>query len=315
LIRKQLEARAAVIRAVRSYFEHEGLLEVETPARVSNPGQELHLDAFAAGLDGRGRARYLITSPEHHMKRLVAAGYGQIFQICRSFRQDESGPHHQPEFTMLEWYRAGAPLEMLADDCEAIMVAASEAVGRPKPGPARRTTVSALFETHAGIRLCGDESVEELAEKARAAGIDPRGAQRFEELFFQIYLDYIEPSLAAQGPTFVFDWPRDLAALARLHPTRPTYAERFELYAEGLELVNAFGELTDPSEQRRRFEAERAERDTLGKTVYPIDEALIEALGRMPPTSGAAMGVDRLVMWAVGAGEISQVVAFSDEEV
>lgn len=308
--RPALEGRAAVFKAVRNYFDEQGFLEVETPVRVTNPGQEFHLDAFYA--EG---GRYLITSPEHHMKRLVGAGYDRVFQLCRCFRTEEQGPHHQPEFTMAEWYRARAPLEQIADDCEALLQVAALAVGNEAPVRAARTTVAELMRLHAGVNLAGDETAAELGQKLRTAGHDPRGAKTWDDLFFQVFLDHVEPSLKLGPPTFVFDWPAPLAALARKKPGATSWAERFELYAQGLELANAFGELTDPVEQRARFEAEARLRGQRDKVVYPVDEKLLAALSTMPPTSGVAMGMDRLVMWALGSDDIRDVVAFPDDEV
>lgn len=305
-----LEARAAIFAAVRRHFAEAGFLEVETPARVRNPGQELHLDAFYAE-----SGRYLITSPEHHMKRLLGAGYERIYQICRCFRVEEQGPHHQPEFTMAEWYRAGAPLDAIADDCEALMRAAATAVGRAPPPPAERTTVAALVRQHAGVTLDGNESADALLAKVKAAGHDPRGATTWDDVFFQIFLDHVEPRLPRDRAVFVFDWPTPLAALARRKPSDSRWAERFELYAAGLELANAFGELTDPEEQRRRFEAEARERGRRGKVAYPVDEPLLAALASMPATSGVALGLDRLVMWALQTDRIGDVIAFADAEV
>ena len=304
-----LQARAAIIAAVRRYFAQQGFLEVETPARVRNPGQELHLDAFYVQA-----GHYLITSPEHHMKRLVGAGYSQVFQICRCFRMEELGPHHQLEFTMAEWYRAHASLDQIADDCEALLNLAAAAAQRPAPLPALRTTVAEVVQRHAGVQLDGDETAEALAAKVRVAGHDLRGARTWDEIFFQIFLDHVEPRLAADRPTFLFDWPTPLAALARTKPQAPQWAERFELYAGGLELANAFGELTDVKEQRARFIAEGQERARRDKTLYPLDEKLLAALPSMPPTAGVALGIDRLVMWALGATDIRDVVAFAGDD-
>jgi elongation factor P--(R)-beta-lysine ligase len=307
-----------VRRAVRRYFDAEGFLEVETPLRVPAPGQEVHLEAFPAGDD-----RYLVTSPEYHMKRLVGAGYERVVQLGRAFRQGECGPHHEPEFTMLEWYRAGAPLERIAEDCARLLEAAARAVGSwpevvvppGRGGPARlgvatpeRTTVRELLRAHAGFELEGDESAEALAAKAGVQG----GA--WDDVFFQLFLDRVEPHLGRQAPTFVFDWPAPLGALARRRPDDPRLVERFELYAGGLELANAFGELTDPVEQRARFVAEQAVRRARGRTVYPIDEKLLAALATMPPTAGVALGFDRLVMLVTGATELREVIAFADDE-
>jgi lysyl-tRNA synthetase class 2 len=323
-----LAARARIRGAVRAWFEAQGFLEVDTPARVRSPGQELHLDAVSSG------ERWLITSPEYHMKRLVGAGYDKVFQLCRCFRAGERGPHHEPEFTMLEWYRAGASLEEVAEDCESLLRVAARAAGTfpvVAVPPARRrasdestlrldggferTTVAQLLRAHAGLELSGDEPPSTLAAKLRAAGHDPGRATAWDDLFFQIFLDRVEPHLGRGAPTFVFDWPLPLGALARRKPADPSLVERFELYAAGLELVNAFGELTDPDEQRARFLAESEERRRRGKPAYELDERLLAALGRMPPTAGAAMGFDRLVMLVLGTPEIRDVLAFADDEV
>ena len=307
-----LRARAAIRRAVRDLFDREGFVEVETPARVRAPGQEVHLDAVAS------EGRWLVTSPEYHMKRLVADGLPRIYQIGKAWRADERGPHHATEFTMLEWYAAGEPLESLAAQCERIVDAAAAAVGRRRPeiaAPFVRTTVRELWRRHAGIDLQGDESADTLRRKALGAGVAVGSATAWDDVFFQVWLDRVEPALASGPPTFVFDWPAPLAALARRKPDAPAWAERFELYAGGLELANAFGELTDPVEQRARFEEESAVRAARGKVVYPIDERLLDAIGRMPPTSGIALGFDRLVMLVLGIGDIREVVAFAEDNV
>ncbi len=326
-----LVLRAAVLRAVRAYFDGQDFLEVETPARVRSPGQEIHLDAICAGRDGQA-ARFLITSPEYHMKRLVASGLPRIVQFCRCFRAEEAGPNHQPEFTMIEWYRAGGTMDDLMRDCEAIVEVAARAVGswpNPNVPPARRgahgadvvrvdapferTTVRALLQRHAGILLGGDESETEMRALVERAGCHVAADAAWDDCFYQVFLDRIEPHLGTSRPVFVEDWPLPLAALARRK--QPLTAERFELYAAGLELANAFGELTDPVEQRRRFEAESEIRAARGKPVYPLDERLLAALGRMPPTCGIAMGFDRLLMLVEGASSIREVLAFADDEV
>jgi lysyl-tRNA synthetase class 2 len=311
---QKLETRARILRAVRGWFEAERFLEVDTPARVRSPGQEVHLDAEASG------DRWLITSPEYHMKRLVARGCERIYQVCKAWRAGEAGPHHQPEFTIVEWYRAREPLSRIADDCEALLRVAAAAAGadagaRGLAAPFERTTVRELLRRHAGIDLDGDESAEALRDKGAAAGVYLGQARAWDDVFFQIFLERVEPALARGRPTFVFDWPAPLGALARRHPTDPRLVERFELYAGGLELANAFGELTDAAEQRARFTAEVAARAARGKAVYPIDERLLAALPHMPPTAGVALGFGRLVMWALGAADIRDVVAFPAEEV
>jgi lysyl-tRNA synthetase class 2 len=304
-----LEGRARIRRAVRDWFDGQGFVEVETPARVRSPGQEIHLDAIEAG-----DAHWLITSPEYHLKKLVAAGMPRVYELGRCWRGNESGPHHATEFTMLEWYRAQAPLEALADDCEALVRLAFRAAGRDLPGeleaPFTRTTVRDLFADFAGIELAGDEDPATLRAKAESAGVSTGSATAWDDIFFQVFLDRVEPALAAEGATFVFDWPAPLGALARSHPRDPRLVERFELYVNGLELANAFGELTDPVEQRRRFQEEARIRAERGRAVYPIDEALLAALPRMPPTAGIALGFDRLAMLALGAARIDEVLAF-----
>jgi lysyl-tRNA synthetase class 2 len=326
--RPALVARAAALGAVRRYFEAQGFLEVETPTRVHSPGQELHLDAIAAE-----HGRYLITSPEYHMKRLVGAGFERIVQICRCFRAEEDGPHHQPEFTMIEWYRAGGSMDDLMRDCEALVETAARAVSAAswRPGsaqldatdghggldltaPFERVSVRELLRRHAGIELRGDETSQEMHTLARSAGCRVGPEAAWDDVFFQIFLDRVEPHLGQRHPTFVYDWPLPLAALARQKPGDALTAERFELYAGGLELANAFGELTDPVEQRSRFEAELAMRAQLGKAVYPLDEQLLAALGHMPPTCGIAMGFDRLLMLVMGATRIRDVLAFAYDE-
>jgi lysyl-tRNA synthetase class 2 len=321
------------MRAVRATFEAEDFLEVETPARVCSPGQEIHLDAIPAGRDLQ-RDRYLITSPEYHMKRLVASGLPRIVQFCRCFRAEEAGPFHQSEFTMIEWYRAGGSMDDLMRDCEAIVEAAARAAGvwpcakvpasrrgshggesMVLEGSFERTTIRQLLHRHAGIVLRGDESEAEMRLLAERAGCRVAPGAAWDDCFYQIFLDRVETHLGTTRPVFVQDWPLPLAALARRKSDDPLTAERFELYAAGLELANAFGELTDTVEQRKRFEEESAIRAARGKAVYPLDERLLAALDRMPPTCGIALGFDRLLMLVTGAASIRDVVAFADDEV
>jgi elongation factor P--(R)-beta-lysine ligase len=310
---KMLRVRARIVNAIRAYFDGRDFLEVETPIRVANPGQELHLDAFAAGQGHDGGDRYLITSPEHHMKRMLGAGHTRVFQVTRCFRKEEKGPHHQPEFTMLEWYRAGDTLDAVAADAQALLLVAAAAAGRSPPQDSLHTTVRQLFAQHVGVELVGDEPESQLRSRLETAGHATVPGDGWDDLFFRAFLDRVEPAMDPERPTFVFDWPLPLAALARRKPGNPAVAERFELYAAGLELCNAFGELLDGEEQRRRFTEELQERRRRQKVVYPIDDALIEALPKITaPAAGAALGVDRLVMWATGARDIREVVAFPE---
>jgi lysyl-tRNA synthetase class 2 len=321
-----LLARAAALGAVRGYFAQHGFVEVETPARVFSPGQELHLDAIPAA-DGR----FLITSPEYHMKRLLAGGLPRIVQICRCFRAGEEGPFHQPEFTMIEWYRAGGSLAELMGDCEALVEAVARAAGRwpdvevpagraadrarlSLAAPFARASVRGLLRQHAGIELVGDESESEIRAQAARAGCRVAPGAAWDDVFYQVFLDRVESHLGVAAPVFVLDWPRPLAALARSKPDDPLTVERFELYAGGLELANAFGELTDPVEQRRRFVEEADLRRRRGKAVYPIDERLLAALPGLPPTCGIALGFDRLMMLVLGASSIREVLAFAHDE-
>jgi lysyl-tRNA synthetase class 2 len=323
-----LAARAAIMRAVRGYFEAQGFLEVETPARVMSPGQEVHLEAISAG-----NGRHLITSPEYHMKRLVAGGLPRIVQFCRCFRDEEDGPFHQPEFTMVEWYRAGGTMDDLMRDCEAIVEVAARVAGTwpmvqvpanrrsqysvgplALAGDFERTTVRTLLRQHAEIALRGDESEFEMRALAQRAGCKVASDAAWDDVFYQVFLDRIEPHLGSERPTFVSDWPTPLGALARRKLDDSHTVERFELYAGGLELANAFGELTDPIEQRARFVAEAEIRRKRGREVYPIDEKLLDALATMPATCGIALGFDRLVMLVLGASSIREVIAFAHDE-
>ena len=321
-----------MLQAVRGFFEGQGFLEVETPARVFSPGQEVHLEAIATA-----GGRFLITSPEYHMKRLVAAAGKRIFQIARVFRAGGDRPSPparvhdgrvvstranlcppSPGIARRSFARrpgrSGAfPSCRAGEQSECNASASAETIRVDQPF--ERTTVRDLFTRHAGIDLRGDESAEALAAKATAAGVALGAATAWDDLFFQVFLDRIEPSLGRGRPTFVFDWPAPLAALARRKPDDPRLAERFELYAGGLELANAFDELTDPVEQRARFEQELSVRKQRGRQLYPIDEKLLDALSHMPPTSGVALGFDRLVMLVLGAPDIGQVIAFPDDEV
>jgi elongation factor P--(R)-beta-lysine ligase len=317
-----LHARAAALAAVRRFFAGRGFTEVETPLLVKHPGLELHLDAIAAGSDG-----WLITSPEYQMKRLLAAGMERIVQVCRCFRANEHGAQHATEFTMIEWYRAWAGLDAILADTEQLVAAVVEAVrGKPVVSVGGRTievappwpriTVRDAMARWAGIVVGGDEPAGALADQLRAAGIDAGGATAWDDLFFAAFLARVEPALAAMDkPVFLVDWPAPLAALARKRADDPRVVERFEAYIGGVELANAFGELTDPVEQRARFESDRARRTALGRRAHAVDEKLLAALAEgLPPCAGIALGFDRLVMLATGATHIRDVSAFAGDE-
>ena len=315
-----LELREKVIDAVRAFFKREGFTEVETPVLVPSPGLEPHLDAFEVPAPGRA-ARYLPTSPEYAMKKLLAAGSGNIFQVCKAFRDEPPTEHHLPEFTMLEWYRVDAGYEAAMDDCERMCASVAERVcggtavnwrGSPLDlaPPYERITVREAFRRHAGIELTFGESLETMLELARTeAGIDVRDDDTWDDVFFRVFLQCVEPRLAAGKPTILSDYPAQMAALSRIKPGDPLACERFELYAGGLELANAFGELTDAAEQRRRLEADNAERRRLGKRELPVDEEFLAALERgLPECAGVALGIDRFIMLLADAPDIRDVV-------
>lgn len=327
--RPHLVARAAILKSLRAIFEARGFIEVETPALQVSPGIEPHLMAFATDLepadDGPARRLYLHTSPEFAMKKLLVAGEPRIFQFARVFRNKERSDTHHPEFTMAEWYRAGGSLDDLMDDCEALLRAAAKAGGRetllahglsvPLDEPFERLSVAEAFLMHAGVDLMATiddplaPSAPLLREQAGDIGISTSDSDSWEDIFFKISLDRIEPNLGVAKPTFLTDWPISMAALSRPNPEDPQVAERFELYVNGVELANAFGELTDAAEQRRRFEADCAAKERLYGFRYPVDEDFLKALEwGLPSSAGIALGIDRLVMLATGAARIDDVL-------
>jgi elongation factor P--(R)-beta-lysine ligase len=326
--RPRLAARARMLASVRCFFAERDFLEVETPALQRSPGLEPHLVAFATELLAPGAEpvrRHLHTSPEFAMKKLLVAGLPRIFQLAHVFRNGERGSTHHPEFAMLEWYRAGADYTDLMADCEALLRAALAAAGarefrrrgrRADPaGPFERLSVAAAFERHCGIDLLAtapdplDPDVSRLAAAARRSGVEPHPGDTWEDLFFRLFLERIEPHLGDGVPTILFDYPVSMAALSRPKPGDPRLAERFELYVCGLELANAFGELTDAAAQRARFAADREKRRALYGEAYPVDEDFLAALEHgMPESAGIALGFDRLVMLATGADDIEEVL-------
>jgi len=328
--REMARARARLQEVVRRFLHARGFEEVETPCLVAAPGMEPHVDAFESRFvpegDGLPRSLWLHTSPEYAMKRLLGEGFPRIFQLARVFRNGEVSATHNPEFTMLELYRAGTDYAGIMADLEELVAhSARELTGaaRVRAGgrdldftpPFRRVTVADAFGGF-GIDLaaCGGDAAE-LRRRLIQRGLDGGAAtDRYDDLFFRVFLDHVEPELARRGPTYVVDWPAPMAALARLKAADPRWAERFELYAGGLELANGFSELTDPVEQRGRLERERALRESLGRPAYPIDERFLAALPRMPPCGGVALGLDRLLMLLTGAAAIEEVLLFPARE-
>lgn len=319
-LRKNLETRAAVLKAIRGFFDARGYLEAETPILVAKPGMEPHLEPFEAELrDPRGRAYrgFLVTSPEYALKKLLAAGFPKVYQLGKCFRNgEEFGGRHNPEFTMLEWYRAGTDYRGIMDETEALVRdVARRAAGPDAPlasgVPWERLTVREAMRRHAGVDLdAALEDVSLLTGKAAALGHALPTDAPWDDAFFSVFLNAVEPQLGKDRPVFLHDYPASMAALSKVSQVDARYAERFELYVDGLEMANAYTELTDPAEQRRRLEEERALRRRLGRSDYGLDEELLSALGDMPEAGGISIGVDRLVMVLTGEKDIRDVLAF-----
>ncbi|TCO70976.1 EF-P lysine aminoacylase EpmA [Rhodovulum euryhalinum] len=325
--RPVLLARNRIQAAIRGWLAAGGFAEVDPPALAVSPGNEAHLHAFETrtiGNDGVARRMYLHTSPEFAMKKLLAAGETRIAAFAHVWRNRERGPRHSPEFTMLEWYRANEDYAVLMDDVAAMLRLACEAAGSPvlrHAGaecdpfqPVERLSVAGAFAAHAGIDLLatlhpdGGTDRGGLAAQATAAGIRIAPDDTWSDIFSRVLVERVEPHLGVGRVTILDRYPAAEAALARACPDDPREAERFEVYACGVELANGFGELTDPDEQRRRFEAEMDEKQRVHGERYPLDEDFLAALAFMPPASGIALGFDRLVMLATAAPRIDDVL-------
>ena len=324
--RPLLLARNRIKTAFRTWFVMQEFIEVEAGQLQRSPGNETHLHGLKVDVlrpNGEKQPLFLHTSPEFACKKLIAAGETAIFDFARVFRDRERGPLHAPEFTMLEWYRVNAPLTQLMDDCAALLALAAETCGcthlrfRDKAAdaflPPERLSVADAFQTYAGIDLLattpdGVPDTKALAEAVRKAGIRSADDDSWSDLFSRVLVEKIEPRLGIGRATFLYDYPTHEAALARRKPDQPLLAERFELYACGVELANGFGELTDPVEQRARFQDDMTLKQHIYGESYPIDEDFLDAISLMPPTSGIALGFDRLVMLALGAPRIDDVL-------
>ncbi len=325
-----LLGRERGVREIRKYFQELGFLEVNTPALQVSPGLEPHLQAFATELVhpiGKQRlSLYLHTSPEFAMKKLLAAGLTKIFQIAQTYRNGERSHTHHPEFSLLEWYRTGATYTDLMQDCEGLIRAVAQGIQGAAPvlrwqgqeakvdQPFERLTVVEAFARYANVDLlaCLDgefPSVGPIRQACEKIGISTAADDRFDDIFFRIFLEKIEPQLGVGRPTFLVDYPVSMAALSRPKADDPRFAERFELYICGLELANAFGELTDPRVQRERFTRDMELKEKLYGYRYPIDEDFLAALEEgLPACAGIALGVDRLMMLSVGAKSINDVL-------
>jgi lysyl-tRNA synthetase class 2 len=302
---KRVRERAAIVATIRRFFDARDFLEVQTPVLVPSPGLDLHLRAFEVEGGDRGARRWLSTSPEYQMKRLLAQGWARIYQLAPCFRREEHGPQHNTEFTMLEWYRAGADMAQVMDDTEQLVAAVTGGAITiddrriDLQPPLARVSVCEAFERFGGW------SPQETLE----------AASNDEERYFRLLVDKVEPGLRQLGSgVFLVDYPVSQASLARAKPGNPALAERFELYAAGVELCNGFGELVDPVEQRARFERQQAERREQGLPVYPIDERFMKDLDGLPPSAGNALGVDRLVALACGTTDVAVAMSFTADE-
>jgi lysyl-tRNA synthetase class 2 len=296
--KKALQQRAWILQGIRQFFVDKGYLEVETPHRIPTPAPESHIDAISSD------TWFLHTSPELCMKRMMAAGYEKIFQVCRCWRERERGGRHLPEFTLLEWYRAGDDYHLLMGECEGLIRFVAKTIGLGE---------KLIFRGH---EIDLSESWERISVKEAFHSYSKTSAAEALErsLFDEIMVQDIEPRLGKEKPTFLYDYPAERGALARLKKEDPTVAERFELYIGGLELANGFSELVDSEEQRRRFHLENENRQSFGKRSYSLPDKFLVELDDMPPSAGIALGVDRLVMVFLDAETIDEVVAFTPEE-
>ena len=298
-LQKHLQRRARIIDTIRKFFVHNEYLEVETPIRIPAPAPEAHIDAVESG------GWFLQTSPELCMKRLLAAGIHRIFQICKCFRQGERGRLHLPEMTLLEWYRADSNYLDLMDECEALINTIARLNGSQE---------DILFYQGKEIKLIPPWPRLSVSDAFEKFSPIPLNTALEQGQFDDIMVERIEPNLGQTQPVFLYDYPASRGALARLKPQDLRYAERFELYIGGLEICNAFSELTDPIEQRERFERQKDHRRESGKPVYPMPQKFLASLGNMPAAAGNALGIDRLVMLFSDSKQIDDVVTFTPEE-
>jgi len=311
-----LQARARLQAALRQWFAGEGFVEVETPILQVSPGAEVHLAGFVTDWelpDGEERVRWLHSSPEFAMKKLLAGGVHKLFQFARVFRNAEGSALHHPEFTMLEWYRAGVGYDAIMKDCATLLALTGVDELRwdghvcdPRAEP-ERLTVAEAFQRYAGVDLIA--TVGSAERLAQASGVARHADDTWDDVFFRIMFDRIEHRLGMGRPTILCEYPIAMAALARAKPGDARVAERFELYVCGVELANAFGELTDPDIQRARLQADMDAKERLYGVRWPVDPDFLAALDHgLPDCAGVALGFDRLVMLATGAAHIEDVL-------
>lgn len=308
-----LKTRARLLQRIRAFFQAREVLEVETPILSSAAVTDPHIESYAIRDPQHGKPRYLHTSPEFAMKRLLAAGSGSIYQLCKVFRQGELGRRHNPEFTLLEWYRPGFDHQQLMAEVESLLRELLE--GYLTLGETRYLTYRDAFLQYAGLDP-HTASVNQLQAKVKEQGIDVTGlTDTDKDPWLDVLMTHVvEPALPRDCPVFIVDYPASQAALARIRQDNPPVAERFELYIYGMELANGFHELTDAKEQRQRFEADNRARQAVGLDPMPMDEHLLAALETgLPDCAGVALGFDRLVMLAAGTRSISEVLTFDAE--
>lgn len=335
-VQEILKKRMVILAGIRKFFSMQGFDEVETPSLVKLPGMEPYLDVFSTrffeecknGICKRPESMYLITSPEYAMKKLLVGGYEKIFQICKSFRNKEAKSElHNPEFTLLEWYRSYSDYEDIMKDTESIVDFLAQEVHGTSQVPFKDTIIDTtppwprikvkdLFKDYAGIAVEDFENPEKFRSIVAKKGYSVDANTSFDDLFFLVFMNEIEPKLGVKKPVIVYEYPVSMAALSKKSEQDSRYAQRFEVYMGGVELCNAFTELNDPVEQEARLQQERIDRQKMGKDDYPVDQSFIRALQfAMPPAAGNALGVDRLVMLLLNRTDIRDVLFFPHDQI
>lgn len=308
-----LRQRAAIIATVRAFFAQQELLEITAPSVVAYPGQEPNLEALKVSVFDETKKHYhayLHTSPEYTLKKCLAAGLGDVYSLGPAFRNIESfGGLHNPEFTMLEWYRIGSDMTHLMDDLDALFVAVSTVIPHTLfSTPTERLHMREVWQQFAKVDLDAYLTQAAMYQLVREKGYMANASDSYEELFYTIFLNEIEPHLGMKSPVILHHYPAQMAALSKLSESDLRYAERFELYVQGVELANAFTELTDANEQRKRLQAEQRERQRRGMSVYQLDEDFLDAVAQLPDCAGIAFGVDRFIQLLLGCQNIDDVL-------